>query len=49
MMNDIKKKKIAEEFYIFCIHWDSNRPTYLLILTEALTITLLSTYRFVVF
>ena len=49
-MNNIIKKDfrgILYFRYIFCNHWDSNRPTYL-ILTEKLTITLLSTYRFVV-
>ena len=51
-MNNIKKK-IPEEFHIFIIFlaitgiW-TDLPTYL-ILTETLTITLLNTYRFVVF
>ena len=38
-MNNIEKKYILEEFYIFVIfgnHWDSNGPTYL-VLTETLT------------
>ena len=52
-MDNIKKKKknsrgISYFCYIFSNHWDSNRSTYL-ILTETLTITLLGTYRFVVF
>ena len=52
MMNNKYKKKNSREIsyfrYIFGNHWDSNRPTYLII-TETLTITLLSTYRFMVF
>ena len=51
MMNNIKKKDSWGILYVRHIlgnRWDSNRPTYL-ILTEILTITLLSTYRFVVF
>ena len=50
-MNNILKKdsrEISYFRYIFGNHWDSNRPTYL-ILAETLTITLLSTYTFVVF
>ena len=51
-MNNIIKKKKSREISYFCYifgnHWDSNRPAYL-ILTETLTITLLSTYRFMMF
>ena len=51
MMNKIKKKNsrgMSYFHYIFGNHRDSKRPTYL-ILTETLTNTLLSTYRFVMF
>ena len=50
-MNDISKKDSRGTLYFRHIlgnDWDYNRRTYL-ILTETLTITLFSTYRFVMF